>query len=202
MNVIILGGFLGSGKTSALLQFARYLTDISDQERKYKVVIVENEIGEVGIDDQFLRGSGYTVDNLFAGCACCTVSGELVTALWDIRDKMDPEWIIIETTGVAYPRSMQENLQEAMNVESRILVLIDASRWKRLRVPLHNLLKDQIVGSNNVIINKIDLVTEEILSEVESDIIELEPNAKMLRISALSEIPIEVWQQVAGVSKG
>ena len=199
MNVIILGGFLGSGKTTALMQFARYLTDISDPNRKMKVVIIENEIGEVGIDDQFLRGGGFTVDNLFAGCACCTVSGELVTSLLQIQSEMDPEWMIIETTGIAFPKSMQENLKEAIDMDSVITVLVDASRWMRLRKPMASLLNDQLKGSHTVLINKIDLVTEDILLEVENDIQGLEPGANTIRISAASEVPKEIWRKVAGL---
>ena len=199
MKVIILGGFLGSGKTTALLQFARYLTSISDPLRKNKVVILENEVGEIGIDDQYLRGSGYTVDTLFAGCACCTVSGELVSALIKIVNDMDPEWIVIETTGIAYPRSMRENLQQSLNIDSRIVILTDCSRWKRLRIPMDSLLRGQIEGSDAVLINKTDLVSEDVILDVERDILDIEPNAKITRISALSEISSEIWQQVAGV---
>ena len=200
MNVIILGGFLGSGKTTALIQFARYLTDISDPQRNYKVVIIENEIGEVGIDDQYLRGSGFTVNNLFAGCACCTVSGELVTSLIQIQKEMDPEWMIIETTGVAIPRTMQDNLQDALKYDSRICILVDASRWMRLRVPLALLLRDQIQGADALLINKTDLVTQDVIDEIQSDLLEIEPNAAVLRISALNEVPYEIWQNAAGVS--
>jgi G3E family GTPase len=74
-------------------------------------MILENEVGEVGIDDAFLRSGGFKVDNLFSGCACCTVSGELVTAASRVRKEYDPDWLILETTGVAYPKRIQENLE-------------------------------------------------------------------------------------------
>ena len=75
MNVLILGGFLGSGKTTSLMQLAKYLVATSPAEKENKVMILENEIGQVGIDDEFLRSGGFQVSNLFSGCACCTVSG-------------------------------------------------------------------------------------------------------------------------------
>ena len=199
MNIIILGGFLGSGKTTALMQFARYLTSISNESKVNKVVILENEVGEVGIDDQFLRGGGYKVDTLFAGCACCTVSGELVTALAKIISDMDPEWIVIETTGIAYPRAMRENVQQALNLDSRICILTDASRWRRLRIPMDALLRGQIECSDAVLVNKTDLVSEDVIESVERDILDIEPNAKITRISALTEVPANVWREVAGV---
>ena len=67
MKVLILGGFLGSGKTSLLLQLAYYMTGHLSGDKKYQVVILENEIGEEGIDDKLLRGNGYQVENLFSG---------------------------------------------------------------------------------------------------------------------------------------
>ena len=197
MKIIILGGFLGSGKTTALMQFARYLVDASEHDGQYKVVILENEVGQIGVDDQFLRGAGFTVDNLFAGCACCTVSSELVTAVDKIRREMDPEWIIIETTGIAYPGLMRDNLKGALGLDSRVCVLTDASRWKRLRVPMEALLRGQIECADIVLINKVDLADEDALLSIEDDIRGFQQNVQIIRISAISEIPTAVWDDAA-----
>ena len=199
MKVIILGGFLGSGKTTSLMLFARYLASISAPDKEYKIVILENEVGEVGIDDQYLRGGGFTVDNLFAGCACCTVSGELITAVEKIKREMSPEWLVIETTGIAYPGLMKDNLQNALGLESRIVILTDASRWKRLRIPMDALLRGQLENCDAIIINKIDLAGEDALQSMESDIREIEPNAPIYRISAVGEVASDVWRGAAGV---
>jgi len=202
MNVIILGGFLGSGKTTALMRFARYLVGVSDAGRKNKVVILENEVGEIGIDDQLLRGGGFSVNNLFSGCACCTVSGELVTAVDRIAREMDPEWLVIETTGIAYPGYMRENLKSALGLDSRICVLTDAARWRRLRIPMENLLRGQIECADAVLINKIDLSTEEALQGMTLDIREFNPDVHITLISALGEVKPEVWEEVAGLKAG
>ena len=199
MNVFILGGFLGSGKTTTLMQFARHLVDSSNSDREYKVVILENEVGKIGIDDQYLRNSGLTVNNLFAGCACCTVSSELITSVIEIVDKMDPEWLIIETTGIAYPGLMRENLQNALRLDSRICVLTDASRWARLRIPMESLLRGQIECADLVLVNKIDLVGDDTLDGVEDDIHAFNADVPIVRISALGDVSPEVWRDVAGV---
>ena len=199
VKVIILGGFLGSGKTTSLMLFARYLADVSDPDKEYKIVILENEVGEVGIDDQYLRGGGFQVDNLFAGCACCTVSGELVTAVEKIKREMTPEWLVIETTGIAYPGLMKDNLQNALGLESRIVILTDAARWKRLRIPMDGLLRGQIENCDAVLVNKIDLVQEDDLQSMEADIHAIEPDAPVYRISAVGEVSPEVWSNVAGI---
>ena len=199
MNVLIFGGFLGSGKTTALMQMARYIVETSTSDNPNKVMILENEIGEVGIDDAFLRGGGFRVDNLFAGCACCTVSGELVTAAIRIRKEYDPEWLIVETTGLAYPAKIQQNLKEAANIPSRIAVLIDASRWARLHIPMEGLFAGQIYGSDAVVINKVDLVDESVVDTVESEVREYDADTQIFRVSALDPVNAEVWKGVLGI---
>jgi G3E family GTPase len=198
MRILILGGFLGSGKTTTLLQLARFIVGETVSEKENKVMILENEVGEVGIDDAYLRGGGLTVNNLFSGCACCTVSGELVSAAARIKNEYDPDWLIVETTGVAYPKNMQENLKNALGLSSRIVILVDAARWNRLLVPMNALFRGQIEGSDAVLVNKTDLVDAPTLEKIRRDILEFEPKAVILKISAVSEIPAEVWRTVTG----
>lgn len=199
MKLLIFGGFLGSGKTTALMQMAKYMVDHSASESENKVIILENEVGEVGIDDAYLRGGGFMVDNLFSGCACCTVSGELTSAAYKIKQEFDPEWIILETTGIAYPRKIQDNMFRAMGVESRIGVLVDASRWQRLRIPMHDLLYGQIEGADAVLINKVDLVTPEQADAVEEEIRGFDGNTQVFRISATEPVDDSVWKGVTGI---
>ena len=196
MNSIILGGFLGSGKTTTLLSVARYLVENSTSDSEFKVMIIENEVGEIGIDDSFISGSGLQVNTLFSGCACCTLSGELSTTALEIKREYNPEWLIIETTGVAYPRSMQENLERALGVRTQIIVLSDASRFERQIRAMYHLIADQIIGSDAVLINKIDLVDEETIDRVKAQIEEIEPNTKTYTITANNGIDESIWDSV------
>lgn len=198
MNILILGGFLGSGKTTCLMQLAKYLVKISPPEKENKVMILENEIGQVGIDDEFLRSGGFQVSNLFSGCACCTVSGEMVTAAIRIRKQFAPAWLVVETTGLAYPGRIQKNLIEAMGMKARVVVLVDAKRWPRIRKPMEQLLRGQIVNSDAVVINKIDLVTEDALELVAQQVREMDGNTAIHRICALDENNDSVWKAVCG----
>ena len=198
MNVLILGGFLGSGKTTSLMQLAKYLVATSPAEKENKVMILENEIGQVGIDDEFLRSGGFQVSNLFSGCACCTVSGELVTAAIRIRKQFDPQWLVVETTGLAYPGRIQENLIEAMGLKARVVVLVDAKRWPRIRKPMDQLLMGQIVNSDAVVINKTDLVTADALELVKQQIREMDAFTQIHAICALDENNDDTWKSVSG----
>ena len=199
MNVLILSGFLGSGKTSALLPLARYIVERSASDREHKVMILENEVGEIGIDDAFLRGGGLQVDTLFSGCACCTVSGELVGVVERLKREYAPDWLILETTGVAYTKKIQESLRQVCGIDSRIAVLVDAARWKRLLVPMQGLLTGQLVGSDAVLVNKIDLVDSAALDAVDSDIRGFEPAANIVHISALAPVEPATWNTVLGL---
>jgi G3E family GTPase len=202
MNVLILGGFLGSGKTTALMGLARYLVARAGSGRANTVMIIENEVGEVGIDDKLLRSGGFAVRGLFSGCACCTVAGELTVAASRIEREYDPEWLIVETTGIAYPRGIQDNLSHALGTWAKIAVMADAARWERLLVPMNNLLRGQIADSDAVIINKTDLADDAALAKIERDVLAFEPEARIFRVSAKDGISDAVWAAVTGQTGG
>ena len=199
MKVLILGGFLGSGKTTLLLQLARYLVDSSGSGSAYKVVILENEVGREGIDDKLLRGNGFDVENLFNGCACC-LAGELVSAAYEIEKQYTPDWLIVETTGLAYPGLIQDNLAAGIGMESRVCTVVDVSRWKRLLNAMRELFVGQTERADVVLMNKADLVSEDVLRTVEKDIAEMNPNAARIATSAVGHVEEHVWDMVMGVT--
>lgn len=199
MKVLILGGFLGSGKTSALIQLARYIArDAKPDDANPKVVILENEIGEVGVDDKVLASGGYKVDSLFQGCACCTMSGEVAINVMTIRKDLNPEWLVIEATGVAYPEKIKESIQAIPDIEIRLTALTDAKRWKRLLIPMQNLIRDQLHGAETILINKIDLVDAEMLAFVEDSVKGFNADAKVFKITTTEEVDTAVWKAVLG----
>ena len=167
MNFLIIGGFLGSGKTSLLLQLAAYMRDHLGVE---KSVILENEIGQVGIDDRVLAGAGYSVCGMTAGCVCCTMAGELPLTVKAIERDLVPEWIIMEATGMAFPQNVKENLADALGIDARICCLVDAKRWPRLLKPMAHLLPMQLKEADAVLINKIDLIGEDALAAVRESV--------------------------------
>jgi G3E family GTPase len=198
MKGIILGGFLGSGKTTTLLSLARYLVENSTSDKEFKVMIIENEVGEIGIDDSFISGSGLQVSTLFNGCACCTLSGELTATAQTIQRDFDPEWLIVETTGVAFPRTMQESLEWAIKTKPKIIVLADANRFERQMRAMAHLIADQIAGADAVLVNKVDLVDEEAQGRIKAMIVEIEPNAMIELTVAKEGIDSSIWERFVG----
>lgn len=195
MEIIIVGGFLGSGKTSVILQMAKYLAGIK-KNKKGSVVILENEIGEVSIDDKVLRAGGFQVENMFSGCICCTMSGELVVNVHNIIHQFNPDWLIMEATGVAYPKKIRETLNASMDVKTRIFCVADARRWKRLQAPMGEFINEQLDEADIVFINKIDKATEEDRSFAERDICRLNETAERYSVSAELGIGNDVWRRV------
>lgn len=197
MKVLILGGFLGSGKTTVLLQLARYLVEQSTSDSQTKVAIIENEIGQIGIDDKVLRSSGYTVTDIFSGCVCCSLNSDLISGIQEIRKETDPQWVVIEATGVAFPDKIAETLFANLGLESRIVTLVDAKRWQRIRIPLNNLIEGQLKDAHLILLNKTDLVEEAELLVIESELRQLNDAARHFRISGIRPIEAEVLQVIA-----
>ena len=197
LNIILLGGFLGSGKTTILIQLAHYIISKENpQPGETKVMIIENEIGEVGVDNVLLESGGLTVQNLFAGCACCTSSGTLLVDIANIRDEYNPSWIIIEATGVAYPKQIQELIKGSLGYDMKILSLADASRWERLRKNLPALIDAQVDCADCVLINKADLVDQALLDEIAADIKEANPGGKIYFTNAKEQLDEEIWSSI------
>jgi len=201
MKIIVLGGFLGSGKTSVVIQLAKYIAG-SNPENAAKVVILENEIGEVSVDDKLLKNTGYKVENLFSGCVCCTMSGELVFGLRKIIAEMNPEIIIMEATGVAYPDNIRKTIVQCVpEVDCGVVCVTDAKRWKRLLRPMEMLLKDQLDVADVILVNKVDMVDEGTLAEVEASIRTFNNSAQFFRVSAAGTIGGDVFDAMLGKAK-
>lgn len=198
MKIIILGGFLGSGKTSVLLQLAEYLVKLEkDCRSETKVAILENEIGTIGIDDKLIRNAGFSVENLFSGCACCTLTGELIGSINKIQKDLNPEWLIIEATGVAYPAGIRKAVLEGNKIDSTILVIADAKRFPRLADAMESLVSGQLETASMILLNKADLVSNLELEKVMNCILNINNAVEVVPVSAKETIALEILEKIA-----
>ena len=198
MKVLILGGFLGSGKTTILLQLAKYIIG-DNADDSAMVVIIENEIGEVGVDNVLLESGGLQVQNMFAGCVCCTLAGELVPTIRQIKDEYNPELVILEATGVACPASIAEMINSGTtDVPVRICTIVDAKRWPRIRPAIGNLIEDQLLDASTVLVNKIDLVSENEADDVAAEILTINKNANIYKVSMQDKLDDKMCQAILG----
>ncbi len=200
MNLIIFGGFLGAGKTSLILSLAHFIAE-NEEANKSNLVIIENEVGDIGIDDKVLKSDGFSVRELFSGCICCQLTVDLIVTLNDIDEKINPKWVIIETTGLAYPGKILGNLNKyGKGIESiRTVTVVDAERFDELTTVAPILIETQISEGDTILINKIDLSTEGELEHIESNVKQLSPKADIYRVSANTKVDNCMWKEVTKV---
>ena len=174
--VTVLTGFLGSGKTTLLNHI------LSSTEHKMKFAVIENEFGDVGIDENILvESSEETVIEVMNGCICCTVRGDLTEALERLYDRIrDFDGVLIETTGLADPAPVAQTFFIDDKVSERykldgIITVVDAKHV----IPhiedekpegVENEAVEQLAFADRIMLNKIDLVSDEEIKQVEKKI--------------------------------
>lgn len=177
--VTVLTGFLGSGKTTLL---NRILTENHGK----RIAVIENEFGEIGIDDALVVKSDEEIFEMNNGCICCTVRGDLIRILGNLmrrRDKFD--YILVETTGLADPAPVaqtffvDDEIQDQLELDG-IVTVID-SKHVSLHIDTSSECKEQIAFADVILINKIDLVSEDELLELEERIRSMNAMAKIYR---------------------
>jgi G3E family GTPase len=151
VKLLLIAGFLGSGKTTVLLDLARRLT-----EDGCSLAIVENEIGEVGVDGEVVRRHGLPVRELFGGCICCTLQIGLVETLVAIEAEFAPDYAVVEPTGLAAPGDVVATIREFMPSLGDIttLTLVDAERWEMLWEVVEPLVTAQVQAADVIAVNK------------------------------------------------
>lgn len=195
-KIIIIGGFLGSGKTTVLQEFLQYLSSCS-ADHKINATVIENEIGEYSIDDNVIREQGVKVKTIYSGCICCSLQTSLIDGITEITDKYDPAYIIIETTGLAIPKKIKENLLQYLHKEVTICTITDASRWEKLtRSFAKGFIESQLADADHIWINKTDTIDCNELNFIMEDLKRYNNNAVIRAISAKNGIEPTLFQEL------
>ena len=197
--VTVLTGFLGSGKTTLLNHL------LNDKTHGMNFAIIENEFGDVGVDEKVLsERCDEEVIEVINGCVCCTVRGDLVVALKKLYQQIHKfNGLIIETTGLADPAPVaqtffvDEDIQKIYKLDS-IITIVDT---KTILEHLHEQKPDgvenesveQVAFADKIILNKIDLApNEENLIQIEKELRAINPTAPILRTQQSSIAPQEL----------
>ena len=174
--VTVLTGFLGSGKTTLLNHI------LTSTEHKMKFAVIENEFGDVGIDENIIvESSEESIIEVMNGCICCTVRGDLTDLLKRMHERIrDFDGVLIETTGLADPAPVAQTFFVDDDIVSKykldgIITVADAKHItqhldEEKPEGVENESVEQIAFADRIMLNKIDLVSEEELKEVESKI--------------------------------
>jgi G3E family GTPase len=172
--ITLVTGPLGSGKTTLLRHILA--------KHPAKIAIVMNEFGEIAIDTKVIQGKNVRIAELGGGCVCCSLLGEFEAAVTEIIEKVAPEIIVVETTGLAEPEALVFNIQEALP-QCRldgVVSVIDADMLVRFP-ELGHTTRLQIEGADILLLNKIDLVDAKQIEPLESKLRNINPTAAIVR---------------------
>ena len=172
--ITLVTGPLGSGKTTLLRQILA--------THPAKIAIVMNEFGEIAIDTKVIEGKNVRIAELGGGCVCCSLLGEFEAAVNEIIEKVEPETIVVETTGLAEPEALVFNIQEALP-QCRldgVVSVIDADMLVRFP-ELGHTTRLQIEGADILLLNKIDLIERAQIEPLETKLREINPTAAIIR---------------------
>ncbi len=158
----VVTGYLGSGKTTLILNSVRRV--LGDR----RVAIVVNEFGEVGLDGKVLSNAYSEVLEIEEGCICCKLSQEFESSVVKIISEYRPDVIIVETSGTSEPFPIIFSLRTVGTAVEGVICMIDSKNFRRYKD--EETAKYQIASSNIIVLNKTDLVDEETLRDVESEV--------------------------------
>ena len=196
-KVDVISGFLGAGKTTLIQKL------IKDVFEGKKVVLVENEFGEIGIDGGFLKEAGITINEINGGCVCCTLQGDFHDALEKVENTYHPDHIIIEPSGVG---KLSDILSIVKSVEGLELnsysAVVDAKRCKIYHKNFKEFFDDQISTACCVILSRTQLVSEDKLNEDVSIIRELNPDVRIITTPWDDLNGESIYEAMTGSSNG
>jgi G3E family GTPase len=185
--VTVLTGFLGSGKTTLL-------NHILTAQHGKRIAVIENEFGEVGIDDALVLDAEEEIFEMNNGCICCTVRGDLIRILGNLMKRKDRfDQIVIETTGLADPAPVAQTffvdpeISEQLRLDA-IVTVVDAKHLlphldEAKPEGVENEAVEQLAFADRVVLNKIDLADDAELAEVERRIRDINSMAPVIRTS-------------------
>ena len=176
-KVDIISGFLGAGKTTLIKKL------IKESLNNEKVVLIENEFGEIGIDGSFLKDAGIEITEMNSGCICCSLVGDFSEALKKVVNEYHPDRIIIEPSGVG---KLSDVIKAVQNVQSNELVLnsfvdvIDAKKCRTYHVNFGEFFNNQIEYASTIILSRTQDVSHEKLEDALHIIKEINTNANII----------------------
>lgn len=186
-KIDIISGFLGAGKTTLIKKL------IQEAFEGEKLMLIENEFGEIGIDGGFLNNSGVEITEMNSGCICCSLVGDFGTALKDALTKYSPERIIIEPSGVG---KLSDVIKAVENIQHEVYItlnssatVVDATKCKMYMDNFGEFFNNQIESANTIILSRSQKLSEEKLELCVSQIREHNNKATIITTN---------WDEIEG----
>lgn len=151
----VITGYLGAGKTTLLKNIL--------QQTDKRIAVIMNEFGDIAVDAKIIKGKNVAIAELSGGCVCCSIIGEFEEAIKEVIKKVNPELIILETTGVADPENLVSDIQTVLSdvvFLDAVITIVDADALTRSPSIGHTG-QMQIETADVILVNKADLVTQQ-----------------------------------------
>ncbi len=195
MKIDIISGFLGAGKTTFIKRL------LNTKLKNEKVVLIENEFGEVSVDSDFLSDTNIDIKELSQGCICCSLFGDFSKSLNEVVEKFHPDRIIIEPSGVGKLSDIIGAVNEA-NLENNInslVCLVDVTKAKVYTKNFGEFFLDQIKTAHTIILSRTDVAKETKVAEALEIIREQNPNCILVTTPILELNDEELLKAYEGV---
>ena len=179
VKINVISGFLGAGKTTLIKKL------LTGRIRNEKVVLLENEYGEIGIDGGFMKDAGITVTELNAGCICCTLAGDFQAAVDQLIDTYHPDRILVEPTGVGKLSEILAAVEKAKERHPDIEVggsatVVDAGKCRMYMKNFGEFFLDQVKSASTVIFSRTQLLPADRVEKSRQLIAEAHPDARII----------------------
>lgn len=175
MKILLISGFLGAGKTSFIKQLAKMVGG--------NIAVMENEYGDLGVDGEILKDESLNVWELTEGCICCSVKSDFASSILTIANSVDPEYLIVEPTGVGMLSRVIENIRlieyERIELLSP-LTIIDPGSFRRYIREYGSIYRDQIESAGRIVLSKLDKGCPVDIAELADELRALNPEAELV----------------------
>ena len=192
-KIDVISGFLGAGKTTFIKKL------LGEALNGEKVVLIENEFGEIAIDGGFLKDSGIEIREMSQGCICCSLVGDFEKSLREVIEKFSPDRVIIEPSGVGKLSDVMKAVTDASAslqvVLNSAVTVVDAKKCRMYSKNFGEFFCNQIQYAGTVVLTRTDLADEEVIAETVKYINGLNPKAEIIT-TPLSELKGERLLQI------
>lgn len=189
MKILVVSGFLGAGKTTFIQELVR--------RTGRDFAIYENEYGQADIDARRLRqDSDLKVWESTENCICCSGKQDFATSVLTISNTIDPEYLIVEPTGVAKLQSILDNVNQVAWERISLLApvtVVDAVSWQNQRADFPEIFDNQLSAAASVVISKLAPGSEDAAEPIKQLVSEMNPQAEVIAKSSYDDIPDEWW---------
>ena len=175
MKILLVSGFLGAGKTTFIKELAKNIN--------LEFVVLENEYADIGVDKDFLDEKNLNVWEMSEGCICCSMKGDFKSSIKRIYSEINPEYLVVEPTGVGMLSSIIENIREINNNDIEILspiTLIDITSFSEYLETFNNFFTDNLKNTGKVILTKLENSNYFEIENIKNEILKINNNLEII----------------------